>query len=415
MSNLINKLAFFSGLFILIASNAFSQNLFSAEIEKKADEYVRNKHNKGLVIGIVNGNDVEIKGFGILSDQKKVKPDENTIFEVGGITSSFTTSLMLLESYTGKFSLGDRIQDHVPEGVKVPNFQHMICTHFSLPPDPDGYSFNNRIVSCQPDPSIPDICIAFCDLATHTSGLESEPRGFFRKYFYKKNPYKNYTKEDLYNDLPKYSLISAPGINFNYSNIGMALLGNIVADINGNSYSDLLTHSILWPLNMENSGIEMNRDQMRYLAQGHTKKGKLTNHWQLDGIAPAGGLKSTAGDLVKFMQANLSMAGDKLIIDALGQTHEPQLETFNLILGRKTSTAYGWFVSELNQKNNTPVVWNTGNTKGFRAFFGFIKSTNTGVVILSNSANAVDDMGFEILEILNLENTRVQSLLGENK
>lgn len=417
MFNLNNKTIYFFGLFILMTFNIFSQTIISAEINKMANEYVADKHNKGLVIGIVNGGEMEIKGYGILSDNKKVKPDENTIFEVGGITNVFTTSLMLLESYAWKFSIGDRVQDYAPAGVIIPNYQHLVCTEYSLPPDFDGYDFDNRVVSCQPDPSAPAICISFCDLASHTSGLPSEPKVLFRKLIHKKNPYKNYTKEKLYNDLPKYTPVNAPGICFNYSNIGMALLGNIMADANGSSYEGLLKMDIIWPLKMEHTGVELNRTQLKYLAQGHSKKGRKTNHWQLSGMAPAGGLKSSASDMVKFLQANLLLNTEQqLIVDALGQTHEPHLENFGSVLGRKTSIGYGWFISELTPKNNTAVVWHTGATGGFRAYIGFIKATNTGVVILSNSANGVDEMGFEILGILNSEyNKRIPSSLGENK
>ena len=196
----------------------------------------------------------------------------------------------------------------------------------------------------------------------------------------------------------------------------MALLGNIVAGASGNSYADLLKMSIAKPLNMGYTDVELSSIQMRYLAQGHNKKGREINHWQLTGMAPAGGLKSSASDLVKFLQVNLALTGEKIIIDAFAQTHEPQLEIPNLISGRKTSTGYGWFTSELSKKNNTPVVWSTGSTGGFRAFIGFIKATNTGVVILSNSANSVDEMGFKILEKLNSKsNKKINSLLGEYK
>lgn len=417
MFSLNNKTVYFIGLFILITFDIFSQSIFSAEINEMASEYVKDKNNKGLVIGIVNDEETEINGFGVLSDNKKIKPDENTIFEVGGITNVFTTSLMMLESYAGKFSVGDRVQDYAPTGVVIPNYKHLVCTEYSLPPDFDGYDFDNRVVSCQPDPSLPAICISFCDLASHTSGLPSEQKGFFRRLFYKKNPYKKYTKEKLYNELPKYIPANAPGVCFNYSNIGMALLGNILADANGNSYNDLLKTQIIHPLKMAHTGVELNRTQLKYLAQGHTKKGRKTNHWQLTGMAPAGGLKSSAGDMVKFLQANLSLnATEQLIADAFAQTHEPHLEDFGSVLGRKTSSGYGWFISELTQNNSTTVVWHTGGTGGFRAFIGFVKATNTGVIILSNSANGVDEMGFQILEILNSEgNKKTTSLLGENK
>jgi D-alanyl-D-alanine-carboxypeptidase/D-alanyl-D-alanine-endopeptidase len=64
---------------------------------------------------------------------------------------------------------------------------------------------------------------------------------------------------------------------------------------------------------------------------------------------------------------------------------------------------YGWYTSTLTEESNLPVVWINGGTGGFRSFIGFIKDTNTAVVVLSNSTNGVDEMGFEILELLNAQ------------
>jgi D-alanyl-D-alanine-carboxypeptidase/D-alanyl-D-alanine-endopeptidase len=71
--------------------------------------------------------------------------------------------------------------------------------------------------------------------------------------------------------------------------------------------------------------------------------------------------------------------------------------------GRVTSMGYGWYTSTLTEESNLPVVWINGGTGGFRSFIGFIKDTNTAVVVLSNSTNGVDEMGFEILELLNAQ------------
>ena len=59
---------------------------------------------------------------------------------------------------------------------------------------------------------------------------------------------------------------------------------------------------------------------------------------------------------------------------------------------------YGWFTSTLNEATNLPVQWVNGGTGGFRTFIGFNKDTQSGVVVLSNSANEVDELGFLFLE-----------------
>jgi len=52
----------------------------------------------------------------------------------------------------------------------------------------------------------------------------------------------------------------------------------------------------------------------------------------------------------------------------------------------------GWFHS-----NNGTVIWHGGNTPGYASFIGFVKGTNRGVVVLTNSAGNVQDIGHKLL------------------
>ena len=381
-----------------------AQNVFSSQIEKIAQDYVKKKKNKGLVIGIVQGDGTEIKGFGKLSNKQALSPDENTLFEIGSITNVFTTSMMMVESQAGKFGLGHRIQEYLPEGVEAPKFHPYLCVEMTLPPNTNDYE-SNRIISCRPHPYQPDVCITFCDLATHSSGLPNSPKGLYpwnplHYLAQKKNPYEDYTKEEMYEKLHKYELSNEPGIYFKYSRLGIALLGNIIADLTGQTYGEVLDKTILRPLLMEDTRLELSKQQLSRLAPGHNRKGQVIEHWEYKGMAPAGGLKSSGADMVKFLQANLTT--DNLALrEAFEQAQQSRLETHQRKLDRPTWIGYGWFVSTLSEATNLPVVWHNGGTGGFRAFIGFTKDSQTGVVLLSNSANSLDEMGFEILELLN--------------
>jgi len=380
----IKILLLFLILFISISS-LVCQTPFVAEIDEIAKEYVAKKRNQGLVVGIVKGDQMAIKGFGKLSKKRREAPDENTLFEIGGITATFTSSLMMTASQAGQFRLGERIQNHLPEDVKAPKFQPFICMEVRLPNHPA-----RSIVSCQPDPLAPDICVTFCDLASHVSGLTNS----------RKELHEDYTKEKMYEEMHKYELVNTPGTRFKYSDLGVAVLGHIIADINDTTYSGLLEKSILHPLQMESTKVELTAQELMRLAPAHNRKGKSTSYAVLNGMAPATGLKSSGADMVRYLQANLKTE-HSVLADAFEQAHQSRVDVHERKLDRATWMGYGWFVSILSEATNTPVVWQSGETKGFRAYVGFIKGSDLGVVILSNSSNAVDEMGFEILEILN--------------
>jgi CubicO group peptidase (beta-lactamase class C family) len=140
------------------------------------------------------------------------------------------------------------------------------------------------------------------------------------------------------------------------------------------------------------------KDAIRF-AVGHNTKGKVTEHWHHEGMAPAIGLRSTAGDLLRFLQANLQIQEDGLS-QAFAQVQQPRIDVPKHKTGKETMGAYGWFVSILSEDSNLPVTWINGGTGGFRSFMALNHDRNIAIVILSNSANPVDKMGFELIEHL---------------
>jgi CubicO group peptidase (beta-lactamase class C family) len=150
---------------------------------------------------------------------------------------------------------------------------------------------------------------------------------------------------------------------------------------------------------MYDTDIEIQPAKAPYFAVGHDKRGKTTEHWHFKAMAPAAGLRSTTGDLLLFLKANLEI-GDDDLSQALAQVQQPRIDVPNHKTGRETRGAYGWFVSLLSEESNLPINWINGGTGGFRSFMAFNRDRTIGIVILSNSANPVDNMGFKILEHL---------------
>ena len=68
------------------------------------------------------------------------------------------------------------------------------------------------------------------------------------------NPYAEYTVDDLYEFLSSYTLPRDPGSEFEYSNLGVGLLGHLLANRAGMDYESLIRSRITQPLAMPATG-----------------------------------------------------------------------------------------------------------------------------------------------------------------
>ena len=168
-----------------------------------------------------------------------------------------------------------------------------------------------------------------------------------------------------------------------YSNLGVGLLGHILAQVNGVSYEEMVRNRIFQPLGMEESLIEIAAGKM---IQGHDAIGSPTSQWDLPTLAGAGAIRSTTTDMMKYLVANLS--NKKPYAD----THNPRKDMSDF-----QKIGLGW----ISQKNDDlAFTWHNGGTGGFRTFTGFSKEKQVGVIVLANSIQDVDAVGVRILEFL---------------
>lgn len=394
-------------LFGLFSTVITAQQIDQQRVDELAQKYVKKPKNKGLVIGIVQKDDTFLKGYGKISRQDKRPPTGQTLFEIGAVTEVFTTTMAIHASMSGKFDFGEPVQLYLPEGIECPTFHPFNCVEIVLPALPGEPSSKGlkRIVSCSPDPDAETVCVSFCDLASHTAGFAAAPRGV-----YSWNPFLNIrqmtyeqpdqTQLDFYGNLASYELRTAPGVDYHYSNIGTALLGHILTDITKEPYDLTLKNTITGPLGMSDTRLQLTEEQEVRLAPGHNYRGKMVASSSFDRMAPAAGLKSSAKDMIRFVKANLQY-DESTLSNAFAQAQQPMFDVVFPGVSGSVEGGYGWLISRLSPDSNLPVIWHNGGTRGYRAFVGFVKDTKTGVVILSNSSNSVDEIGLEILRLLN--------------
>lgn len=321
-----------------------------------ADRVDRGK-SPSIVVGIVDPESTDYFGYGKTSLPGGAAVDENTVYEIGSITKVFTAILLADMVAKGEVSLTDPIEKYLPKEVKAPTA--------------DGKS------------------ILLENLSIQNSGLPGMPSNFRPKD--QGNPYADYTVEMLYENLGKVIPRPGIGVKYQYSNVGVGLLGHLLELASGKDFEALVLERIATPLGMPDTRIAFNDSMIARLAKPHAE-GKEGKNWDIGSLAGAGALRSTAKDMIRFMQANLGQI-DSPLIKAMEETHKPRseagLETMRIGLG--------WHI--LTTPAGNDIVWHNGGTGGYHTFAGFLKNTKTGVVVLANDASQnCDDIGFHLLD-----------------
>ena len=220
------------------------------------------------------------------------------------------------------------------------------------------------------------------------SGLPRMPGNF--KPANATNPFADYDAARLYEFVSGYTLTRDVGEKYEYSNLGVGLLGAALARRAGMSYEALLRQRILEPLAMTSTSIKLTEDQKNRLAIGHDQGLNVTPNWDLDALAGAGAIRSTAKDMLTFLAAHMELT-DTPLKNAMRRmralhraTGAPELD---ILMGWHRFNRFG-----------TEIVWHNGGTGGYRTWAGFAPGAKKGVVVLCNTSFSVDDIGLHLLE-----------------
>ncbi|WP_028558973.1 serine hydrolase domain-containing protein [Paenibacillus pinihumi] len=304
------------------------------DLQSFVSDYTKDKKHLHLVIGIIREGDIEYFSF-CNNKKKSMIPPENMLFEIGSITKVFT-SILLLEMEREKLVFSDDIV-----GKYVQNVENDYLNKITLK-----------------------------SLATHTSGLPILATNHVLSKN-RSNPYSTYTEEDLTAFLANADYTDSIG-SFEYSNIGVGLLGNILCKVSGSKYEELLKKYITSPLKMNETAVMLDSEQNDRFLNGHASTGKRVPHWDLSIYEGAGGIKSSVSDLSLFVQANLN--DDNPIASTLQKSHLP------IWIGN-SNRYFGWGEDKLLDKC---ILWHNGGTSGFNSYLALNKELSAGIVLLSN-------------------------------
>lgn len=349
-------------LFICLAVSAIAQanpitTPNDAEIKQAlADRIEVGKKSVGIVVGLIGPQGSRVISYGKFDASDPRTPDGDTVFEIGSVTKVFTSLLLADMVEKGEVKLDDPVSKYLPPSVKVP--EH-----------------NGKKIT-------------LIDLATQSSGLPRMPSNFHPKD--PTNPYADYTPAQLYEFLSSYELTRDPGEKYDYSNLGVGLLGHALSLRAGKDYETLVRERILKPLKMDNTAVTFTESMKAHLAPGHGPQLERAANWDIATLTGAGAIRSTTTDMLKFLSAWLGYTQSPL-----APAMKTQLATRRPTAIPNVDIALGWHIFK---QYNREVFWHNGGTGGYHAFVAFDPKAKTGIVVLSNSTNDIDDIGRHFME-----------------
>ncbi|WP_218124329.1 serine hydrolase [Nitrosospira multiformis] len=328
-----------------------------SEIRRIISERIENRKQRvGIVVGLVGPEGRRIVARGHSGKDSPRFVDANTVFEIGSVTKIFTAMLLADMTQRSEAELADPIAKHLPEEMVVPQRGGKEIT--------------------------------LADLATHTSGLPRIPDNFSPAAD-PVNIYADYSIEQLYQFLSNHQLTRDIGAQWAYSNLGYALLAQALTWRAGADYETLVRNRIFTPLGMKSTAIILSPEMKARLAAGHNLASEAVPNWDLTTFAGAGGLRSTANDLLTFLEMALGIKQTPLApaLDATLAVRRPT--------GMHSEWGLGWGIMKSGEDE---MIWHNGVTGGYTSFIGFLMKEKVGVVVLSNtSAAGVENVGYHLL------------------
>lgn len=311
---------------------------------------------RGIAVAVLEGAVARMAGVGDAGGGRPVRPD--TPFQPGSVTKTFTAALFATLVADNVVNPDDRLADLLPERPWR---------------EPVG-----------------DITLA--ELASHRSGL---PRlrlslaGWARSLLAEvtgADPYGE-TTVDIVSEANAAADQAGPRGEYDYSNLGYALLGHVLAAKAGMRYPELLRTRLLQPLGLASTMVRTPVEgPPTGAARGHDVRGRAREHWDNPAWTPTGSsVWSTVEDLASY--ADATMRGSAPGADAA----RPRWPAGDL-----GEIGYAWMALPARAAGSA-IIWHNGGAGGHTSFVGFERARDRVVAVLSNTEESVDNVGMALL------------------
>jgi CubicO group peptidase (beta-lactamase class C family) len=308
----------------------------------------------GISIAIVMDQmTVWSKAYGYADMDKKIPMQPKTICSICSISKLFTSVAVMQLVEQGKIHLDDSINALLP-----------------------SFNLAQQYASSGP--------ITIRSLLTHSSGLPRES-----DFPYWSGPDYNFpTEQQVKDQLGHQQTLYPASTYFQYSNLGMSILGEMVEHVSGMPYEQYVEENILKPLRLADThpslpeklwGDQMATGYNSIHRDGHRDKMPL---FQAKGIAPAAGFSSNVQDLARFAswQFRLLNSGGKEIIRA--STLKDMQRVQFLDPDWKTAYGLGFAVREFN---GTTLVGHGGSCPGYLTSILMNPKQKMAVIVMINA------------------------------
>lgn len=326
-----------------------------APLESYIQEQMREWKVPGLAVGIVRGNEIYAKGFGVRDITTGQPVTANTLFDIGSCTKAFTAASVGILVDEGKMKWDGHVDDYIP-------FFHLY------------------------DP-LADEEVTMRDLLTHRTGLGGTDLLWYGTAL----PLDQIIRRVRY--IPPDAGFRA---EFQYQNVMYATAGYAVGEVSDGTWGDFVREHIFAPLGMNGADFSANDSQKAadHATPHDERDGKVvTIPWRnIDNVAPAGSINAGAGDMTHWisMQLNDGMYEGKRIVSAnsMKEMHTPQMIVpqggeFDFFFPHALQLSYGmgWFIQDYGGHQ---ILLHPGDIDGFASLVVLIPEVHTGFVILTN-------------------------------
>jgi D-alanyl-D-alanine carboxypeptidase len=308
----------------------------------------------GLAIAVVHDREtVWMRGFGYGDLERKIPMRTSTIFRIASITKTFTATATLVLRDEGKLHLDDPVVQYLPW-------------------------FRLR----RSDPEEPAITVRH--LLLHTSGLPREAAfPYWTDHVFP-------SREQIREALPRQEPVYPPETRYKYSNLGIALLGEVVAAASGESYERFVTERLLEPLGMVSTSVFLTPEQRERLATGYGRRmpdgtRAVSPETEARGLAPAANISSSVEDMARYAAFHLSedssSPGSVLRPSTLREMHRVQW----VYPGWRSGRALGFGVTKTDARIT---VGHSGWVAGHRSSLLMSPGEKTAVIVMVNADDA---------------------------
>jgi len=358
----LNKLKSYSAFLLLLgASPCMADDRLQGIIDAAIKPVMQQQQIPGVAIAITLKGQPHYFNYGVASKETGSVVSENTLFEIGSVSKTFTATLAAYAQASGKLDLSSKASQILP-ALR-------------------GSAFDN---------------ISVLQLGTYSGG--GLPLQF---------PDEFDAPDKMLGYFKQWKPTFAPGSHRQYSNPSLGLFGYLAAQSMGVPFDEAMDNTLLPKLGLKHTFLKVPQDQMGLYAQGYNKDDKPVRVGPGALDSEAYGVKTSAADLLRYVQANMQPAKlEKPLQQAIAITHTgyytvggmtqglgweyyPYPATLDTLLaGNSAQMAYEPHqVQWLNppQAPRQDALFNkTGSTSGFGAYVAYVPEKQIGIVILAN-------------------------------